>query len=312
MSSAGLVTGPLSKALADTGRVLVDVSGLRLAWPAPVQLFPSILAAAGGWPGARLVLFGADAELAERYTALRVTMTVPLAPDEASARELLQERPPTVARHIHLERATSSPRRARLFVDAACADWQLDVIRNDAVAVASELVANAVRHAGTDCRLALRYRARGLTIAVYDRVPGRLPVPHPFDASEGPHGLFIVGALSLQWGISRRRDEKCVWSFLPTRPAVASATTYSQAVHAAVGQAVRVAVAHGADSADAAAAVRRLMAGLSDQHGREFLRDLAAELVAELVETTSAIEPRPGRTWFHDHPGPDAGDPGPA
>lgn len=57
-------------------------------------------------------------------------------------------------------------------------------------------------------------------------------------------------------GVSRHRDEKCVWAFLPAAPAAASATTYSRAVHAAVGEAVRAALAHGANSADAAAAVR--------------------------------------------------------
>jgi hypothetical protein len=307
LRSAGLVTGSLSKALADAGRVLVDVSGLRLTFPAAVRLFPSILAAAGGWPQARLVLFGADAELAMRLTALRVTTTVPLAPDEAGARLLLDERPTAVARQLHLERTGSSPQRARLFVDAACADWQLDAIRHDAVAVASELVANAVRHAGTECRLALRCRARGLTIAVYDRAPDRLPVPHPFDASEGMHGLFLVAALSLHWGVSRHRDEKCVWAFLPTAPAAPSATTYPGAVHAAVHEAVRLALAHGTNSADAAAAIRQLTARLAEQHGTEFLRNVAAELVVDLAETTSAIESQTGEIEFSDWPGPGAG-----
>jgi hypothetical protein len=48
----------LSKALADPGRVLVDVSGLRVSSSAAVQVFPSVLAGAGGWPAARLGLFG--------------------------------------------------------------------------------------------------------------------------------------------------------------------------------------------------------------------------------------------------------------
>jgi hypothetical protein len=48
--SPGLLTRSLSKALADWGRVLVDVSGLRLGSSAAVQVFPSVLAGAGGWP----------------------------------------------------------------------------------------------------------------------------------------------------------------------------------------------------------------------------------------------------------------------
>ena len=71
--SAELVTGTVSKALHDVGRVLVDVSGLRVAWPPAVQVFPSAVEAMGGWPAARLVLFGADARLAETLRALRVS-----------------------------------------------------------------------------------------------------------------------------------------------------------------------------------------------------------------------------------------------
>ena len=65
----GRLTRSLSKALADPGRVLVDVSGVRLAAPAAMRVFPSMLAGAGGWPGARLVLFGAGADLARTFTA---------------------------------------------------------------------------------------------------------------------------------------------------------------------------------------------------------------------------------------------------
>ena len=110
----------------------------------------------GGWPSARLVLFGADGRLAETLRALRVSATVPLAPDQSTARLLLQRRPSILARRLDLANELSSPRRARLFVTTACRDWQLDSVCDDAVIVASELVENAVVHA-----------------------PDRVPVGHP-------------------------------------------------------------------------------------------------------------------------------------
>ena len=171
LRSAGLIRGRLSKALSDPGRVLVDASELQLSWKPAIQLFPSVLARVGGWPGARLVLFGAGVELTRTLAALRVGKMVPVAPDEATARQLLDQRPPVVARHLDLEGELSSARRARLFVEAACTDWQLEVIRDDAMVVVSELVANAVVHAGTGCQVVLRYGARGLAIAVYDHAP---------------------------------------------------------------------------------------------------------------------------------------------
>jgi hypothetical protein len=79
---------------------------------------------------------------------LRVTSTVPLAADENAARLLLDRRPEVLSRHLDLDRDSFSLRRARMFVRFACTDWQLDPIRDDAVAVASELVAHAVQHVG--------------------------------------------------------------------------------------------------------------------------------------------------------------------
>jgi len=55
------VTAAVSKALADTGCILVDVSGLRLSWPPAVRVFPAVLEDMGGWPGTQLVISGAHA-----------------------------------------------------------------------------------------------------------------------------------------------------------------------------------------------------------------------------------------------------------
>ena len=284
--SAGLLAARLADALARTGRVLVDLSGTRLTDLPAVQVIPSVLAAMGGWPENRLVLFGAGTGLARTLVTLRVTVKVPLAPDEAAARLLLDRRPRVVARTLDLDHATSSAARARLFVEAACTDWQLDVIRDDAKVVASELMANAVQHARSSCRITLRCRERGLTVAVYDRRPDLLlPLRSVAEGRQG-HGLFLVAELSLHWGVRGGQDEKCVWAFLPATPSV----TYAHSVRKAARDAVRVVLTHGADSRDAAT-VRLLVARLAEEHGLEFVRDVAAELVAELAEATSAIMP---------------------
>ena len=295
LRSAGLVRGRLSKALADPGRVLVDASELQLSWKPAIQLFPSVLAGVGGWPGARLVLFGAGVELTRTLTALRVGKTVPVAPDETTARQLLDERPPVVARHLDLECVLSSARRARLFVEGACTDWQLEVIRDDAMVVVSELVANAVVHAGTGCRVVLRYGARGLTIAVYDHAPDRALPPRLVTESQRGHGLFMVAALSLHWGLSRGRGEKCVWAFLPATAAAA----YSHTLRTAAHDAVRVLLAHAANSPDAANAVEHLVARQGEHHGPQFVQDMADELVVELAEATAVMATE------NEHGGPD-------
>jgi anti-sigma regulatory factor (Ser/Thr protein kinase) len=216
LRSAGTVCGAVTKALLEVDHVLVDVSRLRLTWTPAVQVFPSTLAAIGGWPWARLVLFGAGASLAGSLSELGVTSTVPLAADEPDARQLLERRPPTVSRYLDLDKAASSSIRARLFAAAACMDWHLDALRDPAVIVASELVANAVLHARTECRLTVQLDARGLTIAVQDYRPGRIRRP-PVDATNlRGLGLFVVDRLSRSWGTSPTADGKKVWALLPT------------------------------------------------------------------------------------------------
>ena len=241
--SGGMVSRAVSKALADSGRVLVDVSGLRVSWPPAVQVFPSVLAGMGGWPGVRLVLFGADARLARLLADLRVSTTVPVAPDESIAYRLLERRPRAVARYLDLAPPRSSMRRARSFVRAACTDWQLEEICDEAVIVASELVTNAVLHTGPACRLRLRYNALGLTVAVRDDRPDLLPRPPPVDPEPPSRlcGLFVVATLSREWGVIPGRYDKTVWALLP----VGSSTNYSRAVRTAAHDAVRAALAHG-------------------------------------------------------------------
>ena len=163
-----------------------------------------------------MVLFGADPGLAASLSQLGVTAAVPLAADEPEARQLVERRPPTVSRYLDLEKAVSSAVRARLFVGAACTDWQLDALRDDAVIVASELVANAVLHARTECRLTVQLNARGLTIAVHDHRRGWIKRRPSIDATN-PRGLglYVVERLSRSWGTTPAADGKKVWALLP-------------------------------------------------------------------------------------------------
>jgi len=239
----------------------------------------------------RLVLFGADAALARSLAAQGVSATVPVAPDQTTARQLLDRRPRVLARHLDLEQPRSATRRARTFVQAACADWQLDDlrddIRDDATIVACELVDNAVRHAGPGYRLTLRYDVFGLTIAVRDRRPDRLPQAPPVDPEPPPRlsGLFMVAALSGEWGVNPRQDDKTVWALLP----IPDSTSYAHTIRKAVRDAVRAVFTHRGNTAAAATAVRQITARLTEQHGAAAVRDLADELALELGDANSAV-----------------------
>jgi Histidine kinase-like ATPase domain len=135
--------------------------------------------------------------------------------------ELLESAPPDVAghsaaRYIDLDDDSSSPRRARLFVDEASRDWGCDAIRDDAVLVASELVGNAVGHARTSCRLDIWLDALGLTIAVRDYDSRGLLVPLTCSATgHRDHGLFLIASICRAWGVSPTENGKSVWALLP-------------------------------------------------------------------------------------------------
>jgi len=213
--------------------------------------------------------------------------TVPLAADETAAWLLLDQRPPVLARHLDLDRDSFSLRRARMFVRFACADWQLDPIRADAVAVASELVTNALQHAGPACRLALRYRADALTIAVYDH---NLTPVFPLRSVAEDHrggGPSLLARRGTNWGVRNGPQERCVWVVLPT----SASADYVHTVRAAAQDAARAVLARGADSLDAAGAVEELLASLAAQHGRGFIQEVVDELAAELAEATAATAP---------------------
>jgi hypothetical protein len=64
---------------------------------------------------------------------------------------------------------------------------------------------------------------------------------------------------------------------------------YSHTVRAAANDAVRTALALGPDSPDAATAVRHLVARLGEQHGPQFVQDVAGTLVVKLAEATAAM-----------------------
>jgi anti-sigma regulatory factor (Ser/Thr protein kinase) len=78
----------------------------------------------------------------------------------------------------------------------------------------SELVTNAVLHAGSDVSLIVRCEDRTVRVEIEDHstelpVPGRSP-----DASAG-RGLMLVDVMSGRWGIERRPMGKTVWFEVP-------------------------------------------------------------------------------------------------
>jgi anti-sigma regulatory factor (Ser/Thr protein kinase) len=215
--TAPLLREAAVKSLLGSGRVVIDVSQLRAPQASFVTIFPTALAAAGGWPSARLVLFGADTPLHAMLVSTRTTETVPLAADMVSALAILEQPPPEIRRHRSLPMHCTAASAARLFVRDACDAWLVPVaIREIAELVSSELVSNAVEHAHSTSELTLTRTRSALRVSVRDYCLGPLPRPRPIDVTAfRGRGLHLVAALAHLWGVSPHSDGKTVWANLP-------------------------------------------------------------------------------------------------
>jgi anti-sigma regulatory factor (Ser/Thr protein kinase) len=122
-------------------------------------------------------------------------------PSVRSGAELNETLPPDPA----------SVARARRMIWRFVADCEPGVDGEAAGLLTSELVTNAIRHAGTPVELLARV-ARGLRVEVTD---GRPDVPlAPRDASGfsvSGRGLHLVDELASRWGVERDGATKTVW-----------------------------------------------------------------------------------------------------
>ena len=103
---------------------------------------------------------------------------------------------------------------ARAAVQESCQRWGYGGLCEDAKLIVSELVCNAVRHAGTDIGLTVMTRRCGLRLEVSDGStrPIRPRIAAPSD--EGGRGLALVDALASHHGVRRSPGGKTVWAEL--------------------------------------------------------------------------------------------------
>ncbi|MCW7943596.1 protein phosphatase [Streptomyces hygroscopicus] len=132
-----------------------------------------------------------------------------------------------------------APGAARRFVRAALTEWARSAgpdtfterLADDALVVVSELVTNAVVHAGTDVEVVCRLEGAedeptGLVVEVSDHHPSRAVrgdgAERPYGIPEYGRGLRLVATLSTAWGITYRTGAKTVWALLPLDGALAA------------------------------------------------------------------------------------------
>jgi anti-sigma regulatory factor (Ser/Thr protein kinase) len=112
---------------------------------------------------------------------------------------------------------------ARRFVRDTLQAWLIggatiagDALIDDAVLLTSELVTNAVVHAGTPVEVTCKLASGGVEVVVSDEHPARL-VPEPPENEHIPaertsgRGLLLPAALASAWGVTYGQSAKAVW-----------------------------------------------------------------------------------------------------
>ena len=211
----------LEQRIADRGSVLVDITGLTIAFPPAVDVFALALASQSGWPEARLVLFGARPSTARVLRAAPYLLdAVHLAEDEAAAVRVLALRPRRLSRRAELDYEPDAAKWARLVVDTACRDWGVedDDAASAAQIVASELVTNAIVHARTASVLTITSTGESLRLGVRDYDADGAPVrSDALPARARGLGLVVVAGVCRSWGVTPHLDGKTVWASVPCR-----------------------------------------------------------------------------------------------
>lgn len=175
------------------------------------------------WPGVPLAIAGlsqrggAALSLKPLGGHLMVTASV-----RQALSMVLQASLPAV-QSLRLAPHPTAPRAARDFVSRTLLDWRMSRHLSAACLVVSELVTNAMTHAGTDIDLTVSEHRRDIRVAVRDGSPD-LPVERISASGEHGLGLAIVASLASTWGVlSQTEGGKVVWAVIdaPSRTAAA-------------------------------------------------------------------------------------------
>jgi anti-anti-sigma factor len=205
------------KGLADhPALLLIDLSAVEAVDDITVTVFAS-LARRGAEDDVPVMLVAPPPPLARQLDALGVGRSVPIGATEKLARSAHAGRAAPWRLQVDLDPVPSATAVARDLVDRACARWRLRDVADVAALIATELVANAVQHAGTPMIFAVTRRPSYLHLACRDRSPV-LPRRDAGEEDEpAGRGLLIIESMAVRWGFSPTGDGKVVWATVRSR-----------------------------------------------------------------------------------------------
>ncbi|MBO3742859.1 ATP-binding protein [Actinoplanes flavus] len=201
-------------------RMVLDVTRLRVGDPLALSALGKVVCQAEEFPAVPIVVCGADPATRAALAAEPGCATLEMAdgPPESVAGARAEPDPPAV--RARLRPVPEACRQVRHLVTQACAGWQRSEVTATAALVATELVANVVRHAHTSMDFTLRLRGGRLIVAVRDRSRRMPRTLDPAVTDSGGRGLRLIRDLTETWGVLPVVDGKVVWSRLAAGAAV--------------------------------------------------------------------------------------------
>ena len=194
--------------------LLIDVADLEISDPLGLGVLNDVICQTVEWPAVPIVLCGARADAAAAIAASPDCASVRTAGSCEQALDDIADEPEPRRIRVRLRPVPDACRQVRQLVHQACAAWQRREIAATAALVASELVANVVRHAHTTMEFTVGLREGRMFLTVRDG-SRRLPLPaEPGPTDPGGRGLRLVRELTESWGVLPVSDGKVVWTRL--------------------------------------------------------------------------------------------------
>jgi anti-anti-sigma regulatory factor len=192
--------------------LLIDVADLEIGEPAALSTLGDIVCQTATWPAVPIVLCGAGPQTATTLLESADCADVGTAAScEQALRDTGPEPEPRRIR-MRLRPVPDACRQVRQLVVQACTTWHRRDSSATAALIATELVANVVRHAHTTMEFTVGLRNDRIWMSVRD---GSLRMPTPADPSvsdAGGRGLRLVRELTEKWGVMPVSDGKVVWT----------------------------------------------------------------------------------------------------